>query len=179
VAKAREAGLDPFLVRALVWRESKFRPDLPLGAAKERGLMQVTPVVGHAWAKAHKAEATFQDTDLQDPSMNLEVGCWYLKQALQHWKKNVDDPVPFALAEYNAGRSRMLPWVDPMNKGSHEAFEARINIQSTRSYIQEITAKRDEFEKQLADSPSYKVPDQPIQPLTSSPTALPTATPSH
>ena len=51
----RAAGVDPFLVRALIWRESRFDPNTH-GEADEHGLMQVTPEVGQMWAKANKVE---------------------------------------------------------------------------------------------------------------------------
>jgi hypothetical protein len=74
--------------------------------------------------------------------------------------------VPFALAEYNAGRSKALEWVDPDNPGSHLAFVARISYPTTRSYVQEIVAKRDQYQKTMLNSPSYKIePDAPVPDL--------------
>src|SRR6202012_3716305 len=39
---AERHGLDPRLVRAIIWRESRFQPTVR-GLNKEKGLMQVTP----------------------------------------------------------------------------------------------------------------------------------------
>ena len=64
------------------------------------------------WAKANKIE-DFNDDDLYDPETNIRVGTWYLNRALKRWSQT-DDPVTFALAEYNAGRSNALKWVDPL-----------------------------------------------------------------
>lgn len=153
VSKAKEAGLDPFLVRALIWRESKFDINVPIGGAQERGLMQIRPQVGMEWAKVHK-NSTFKPEDLQDPAINLQVGCWYLRQAISHWP-NADDPIPFALAEYNAGHTNAREWIDPSNRSSHEAFQARIAFPSTRNYVKDILAKRDQYKIILANSKIY------------------------
>ncbi len=72
VAVAQAEDVDPFLVRALVWRESRFNP-LIYGLAQEHGLMQVTPAVGEEWAKANKI-ADFKPDDLFDPVTNLRAG---------------------------------------------------------------------------------------------------------
>jgi soluble lytic murein transglycosylase len=101
--------VDPMLVKAIVWRESKLMPSKE-GSAGERGLMQIREDAAFEWAKAEKI-ASFVPTDLFDPKTNLEAGTWYLAQALNRWKDK-DDPLPFALAEYNAGRRNVQRWVD-------------------------------------------------------------------
>ena len=153
VAVAREEGVDPFLVRALVWRESRFDP-LIYGLAQEHGLMQVTPAVGEEWAKANKIP-NFKPEDLFDPVTNIRAGTWYLNHALKHWSQT-DDPVTFALAEYNAGRSNALKWVDPTAPQDHLAFMDRITYPTTRRYVEVILEKRDEYRTVLAHNRWYR-----------------------
>ena len=153
VTVSREADIDPFLVRALVWRESHFNPSI-YGLAQEHGLMQVTPAVGAEWAKANKIP-DFKPEDLFDPVTNLRVGTWYLNHALKRWSQT-DDPVPFALAEYNAGRSNALKWVDPNSPGDHVAFMERISFPTTRKYVEDIMVKRDEYQIALVHDRWYK-----------------------
>src|SRR5205085_1642532 len=94
------------------------------------------------WAAAEKVE-TFMPTDLFDPKTNLEVGTWYFKKALDRWKQK-DDPVPFALAEYNAGRARVDRWVaasarhGEVNSGD---FLPAIDFPTTRRYVDDIVAR--------------------------------------
>ena len=138
---ARKHGLDPLLVRAVVWRESAFQPAM-VGTSGERGLMQVGEAAAQDWAKARKIE-TFAPTDLFDPKTNLEVGAWYLRQALERWREKAD-PLPFALAEYNAGGTRVERWIEESGRG--EAATARdlmqaIDFPTTRRYIETITAR--------------------------------------
>jgi soluble lytic murein transglycosylase len=138
---AAKYGLDPMLLKAIVWRESGFHTD-KVGTSGERGLMQVGEAAAQDWAKATKIE-TFVPTDLFDAKTNLEVGAWYFKKALDRWKTKAN-PIPFALAEYNAGRSRVDRWVAATGLG--EAAESvdllnAMDFPSTRRYIDDITAR--------------------------------------
>jgi soluble lytic murein transglycosylase len=150
---ARNEGVDPFLIRALIWRESHFDP-LTHGGADEHGLMQVRPDVGQIWAKANKVE-DFNADKLYDPETNIRVGTWYLNKSLKRWSQT-DDPATFALAEYNAGHSNALKWVDPLAPQSHLAFLDRITYPNTRKYVETILAKRAEFNRDFADDRWYK-----------------------
>ena len=156
---ARNEGVDPFLVRALIWRESRFDPTTH-GQADEHGLMQVTPEVGQKWAQENKV-ADYKDDDLYNPETNIRVGTWYLNRAIKHWVQT-DDPVSFALAEYNAGRKNALRWVDPLAPLSHTAFLDRITYPGTRKYVEVILAKRDEFRRDFVNNRWYR--DQPDGP---------------
>ncbi len=151
----RDAGVDPFLIRALIWRESRFNP-LTHGSADERGLMQIKPDVGEMWAKANKIE-DFKDDDLYDPETNIRVGTWYLNRSLKRWSQT-DDPTTFALAEYNAGHGNAMKWVDPLAPLNHTAFVERITFPGTRKYVEVIEEKRDQYRQIFSDSPTYKDP---------------------
>jgi peptidoglycan lytic transglycosylase len=137
--------LDPMLVKAVVWRESRFDPQ-KYGTAGERGLMQVTENAANEWARETKAE-NFRVEELFDPKTNLEAGSWYLRRALQHWEQQ-SDPLPFALAEYNAGASRVQRWVDGDAAGAISAkqFLANIDFRGTRNYVDSVM-ERYEFYK--------------------------------
>jgi soluble lytic murein transglycosylase len=141
VDTAAKHGLDPMLLKAIVWRESAFHTD-KVGTSGERGLMQVGDAAAEDWAKAGKIE-TFVPTDLFDAKTNLEVGAWYFKKALDRWKSKAD-PIPFALAEYNAGRSRVDRWVAASGRGEAATasdLQAAMDFPTTRRYIEDITAR--------------------------------------
>ena len=144
---AEKRGLDPRLVKAIVWRESGFDPSR-VGTSGERGLMQVREAAARDWAKAEKIE-TFVPTDLFDAKTNLDVGTWYFKRALERWKQKAD-AVPFALAEYNAGRVRVDRWIAATERGE-EATAADLmramDFPTTRKYIDDITARRRFYEQ--------------------------------
>src|SRR6266581_169909 len=78
---ATEHSLDPMLVKAVVWRESRFDPKKS-GSAGERGLMQVSEKAAMEWARENKID-NFRVEQLFDPRTNLEAGAWYLRRALE------------------------------------------------------------------------------------------------
>jgi soluble lytic murein transglycosylase len=134
---AARHGVDPLLVKAVIWQESRFHPD-KLGAHGERGLMQVTEPAAQDWVQGEGIE-TFVPTDLLDAKTNIEVGTWYLGRALRHWASQ-DDPLPFALGEYNAGRSRVNRW----SRGelmSAEELRTAMDIASTRAYVAAVSQR--------------------------------------
>ncbi len=135
VASANE--LDPMLVKAVIWRESRFDPR-KLGGAGERGLMQVSEIAAQDWALENKID-NFRVEELFDPKTNLEAGAWYLHRAMVHWQK-AGDPTPFALAEYNAGASRAQRWAggDGTKPISASAFQKNIDFPGTKKYVESI-----------------------------------------
>ncbi|MFZ4483789.1 MAG: lytic transglycosylase domain-containing protein [Chthoniobacterales bacterium] len=138
--------VDPLLVKAVIWQESRFHDD-KLGAHGERGLMQVTEPAAQDWVAAEKIE-TFVPEDLLDAKTNIEVGTWYLGNALKHWSAQ-EDPLPFALGEYNAGRSRVKRWAGGAQISAEELSKA-MDIASTRAYIAAVR-KRYEYYKERGD----------------------------
>ena len=139
---ARKHGLDPLLVKAMVWRESAFHPS-KMGTSGERGLMQVGEAAARDWAKAEKIE-TFVPTDLFDAKTNLDAGTWYFKKALERWTQKAD-PVPFALADYNAGHRTVERWIAATERGEEASAEdllRAIDFPTTRKYIEDITARQ-------------------------------------
>jgi soluble lytic murein transglycosylase len=138
---AKKHGVPISLVKAMIWRESAFHPD-KVGSSGERGLMQVGEAAASEWARASKIE-TFIPTDLFDPRTNLDAGTWYISRALEKWKEK-DDPVPFALAEYNAGASRVDRWIAASGVGpkadAHDLLTA-MDFPTTRRYVEDIVAR--------------------------------------
>ena len=134
---ANEHHLDPMLVKAVVWRESRFDPQ-KYGTAGERGLMQVSEKAANEWAHESKID-NFRVEELFDPTRNLEAGCWYLERAIDHWEQQ-PDPLPFALAEYNAGASRVQRWAGGEGSSGMSAAEflSHINFRGTKSYVESI-----------------------------------------
>ena len=136
-AIAAEHELDPMLVKAVVWRESRFDPQKH-GTAGERGLMQVSEKAAMEWAQENKVE-NFQVEDLLDAKTNLQAGSWYLQRAYKHWDKQ-EDPLPFALAEYNAGASRAQRWAGSSGDTviTSKDFLQKIEFPGTRKYVDSI-----------------------------------------
>lgn len=134
VRVSRENGMDPRLVSAVIWKESRFNPQAK-GKAGEVGLMQVMPVTGLEWAGTHGVEG-FTPERLFDPETNLRAGVWYLRKAVEEWSTK-DNPLPYALAQYNAGRRNVLKW-DEAAKSDEDRFMENITFEGTFRYISDI-----------------------------------------
>ena len=132
---AGESGCDPDLIKAVVWRESKFDPQAR-GKAGELGLMQIMPEAAKDWAQTYEKKELGAN-DLLDPATNLRIGAWHISKALQDWDQ-ASEPIPLALAQYNAGRSNALKWVDANSLADAEHFIGRIQFPTTRAYVRDI-----------------------------------------
>jgi soluble lytic murein transglycosylase len=131
---APKYGVDKYLVKALIRRESKFDPFV-YGSHGEIGLMQVTDGAGQQWARAVK-QHDYGRSLLWDPRVNIEAGTWYLARALNRWgEKDPDDRIPFALAEYNAGYGNVLRWLPRAQQTTPEEFIQAITYPSVRDYV--------------------------------------------
>ncbi|PTY02641.1 murein transglycosylase [Verrucomicrobia bacterium LW23] len=170
---AKEHNVDPLLIRAVIWRESRFARHAQ-GTSGERGLMQLMPKTALEWAKKNN-HIDFKESDLYEPLTNIKAGTFVLARGLEKWKDR-DNPVPFALAEYNAGRSRVLGWIDPDKPTSGRAFYERIDYPTTRRYVWIIERKYQEYKWREANPNWWWWPYEQLNDLTTSeddPTILP------
>ncbi|MDZ4816844.1 MAG: lytic transglycosylase domain-containing protein [Verrucomicrobiota bacterium] len=136
--------VDPDLIRAVIWRETNFNTWAE-GAAGERGLMQIMPVAFSEYAKAEKIESP-KEQQLFDPRTNIMAGTWYLSRGLRRYSM-ASDPVPFALAEYNAGRKNVLKWRVNGDQTTPQEFVNAIDFPTTKKYVLTIMEKREKIKK--------------------------------
>lgn len=138
-AAARRYGVERALIKAVVWRESRFNPEAR-GRSGEIGLMQIQEVPAQAWADAERIEG-FAHEQCLDPRTNTQAGTWYLKKLLARYA-NTDDPVPYALADYNAGRGNVLKWNKGAAATNSSAFIAQIGFPGTKQYVKSVIRRR-------------------------------------
>jgi soluble lytic murein transglycosylase len=129
-------ALDPKLIRSVIWRESRFRYNCR-GKRGEIGLMQVTENAAREWAAASNV-GNFRKNDLFNPETNIRAGTWYLKRSMARWS-NKANPLPYALAEYNAGHSNVVRWA-ASDGGDANRFWNGITYPSTKKYVRDILA---------------------------------------
>jgi len=139
---AARNGVDFYLVKALIFEESWFRSDIN-GAAGEHGLMQITPAAAADYA-SRKGFPSFLWERLTEPELNVEIGSWYLRQSLDHYKE-CPQPTLFALLRYNAGESRADTWLQkamskplPANLSPEEHYLSFVDFRKTRAYARNI-----------------------------------------
>ena len=139
---ARRYRVEPALVKAVVWRESRFNPQAH-GKAGEFGLMQVRETAANEWVQAEKI-TTFSRPHLLDPRTNTLAGAWYLKKLLKRYDRT-DNPICYALADYNAGRSNVLRWSKASGATNSVSFVAQIDFGGTRKYVRSVVSRYERY----------------------------------
>lgn len=134
-AAAARYGVPPSLVKAVAWRESRFDPDAR-GSKGELGLMQIMEAAALEWAAADRAQ-TFEYQHVLDPATNTLAGAFYLGRLLRRYR-TTDNPVCYALADYNAGRGNVIRWMHGPGATNSGRFLAQITYPSTRSYVESV-----------------------------------------
>ena len=132
VPEARERGLDPFLVLALMKQESRYLSDAR-SYAGARGLMQLMPETAREWARRLRLPPVTAE-DLYDPALNIRLGIPYLARLV----KQFDGSIEKALAAYNAGAGRVRRWERGLEDTRPETFVESIGIQETRTFVRAI-----------------------------------------
>ena len=122
VKKARQLGLEPALLKAMIHTESGFNPDAlsPKGA---KGLMQLMPATAKRYGVVNRG----------DPIESLEGGGRYMRDLLLLF----DHDIRLALAAYNAGENAVKKYngIPPYNE--------------TENYVKKVIALRDQYRKEL------------------------------
>ena len=137
-AASERYGVDPLLVKAVIWRESGFDPGVR-GRAGEIGLMQLQEIAAQEWAD-HERIRTFEHEHCLDPGTNTMAGTYYLGKLLKRYKQT-DDPVAYALADYNAGRGNVVRWNNGPAATNSTLFMAQISFPGTEKYIRAVTRR--------------------------------------
>jgi len=138
IAAATTYGMHPALIKAVVWKESRFDADAR-GTAQELGLMQIREPAAMEWAEAEKRSG-FSHSDLLDPKLNTLAGTWYLRKLLRRYPQT-DNPLAYALADYNAGRTHVLRWNKGAASTNSAAFLAAMDYPGTKQYILDVSER--------------------------------------
>ena len=121
---ARHYRLDPALLAAVIYQESKFRASARSHSGAI-GLMQLQPSTA-AGIAIRTGGTRFRVDDLYEPEINVRYGAWYLRHLLD---KYGDERT--ALAAYNAGQENVDTW---RREGKGIAFaETRAYVTRSRS----------------------------------------------
>lgn len=135
-AGAARYDLDPALVAAVIYAESKFdeRARSSQGAV---GLMQILPETADQIADESGGVA-FTTEDLEDPAINVRYGSYYLRQALDAY----DGDVRAAVASYNAGMGAVGEWLAPAQEEGRGLRLSDISYPETRAYTKKVLEAR-------------------------------------
>jgi soluble lytic murein transglycosylase len=142
--QAADKDLDPALIAAVIYEESKFRDQTSSAGAE--GLMQILPETAQFIARRSGGTA-FELRDLGNPDINIRYGSWYLRYLLDQHAGNV----ALAVAAYNAGEGNVDSWVRAA--GGTESFDPATDIPfpETREYVDDVLERREEYRDHYAD----------------------------
>jgi soluble lytic murein transglycosylase len=134
--QAHDKRLDPALVAAVIYSESRFRDQTSRAGAK--GLMQITPETAK-FIEHLSGGSTFQLSDLSTPQVNIAYGTYYLRYLLNRYGGNE----ALALAAYNGGEGNVDRWVDAARQQDKALTIDAIPFGETRAYVRAVeSAKR-------------------------------------
>jgi soluble lytic murein transglycosylase len=119
---ARNYRLDPPLLAAVIYQESKFDANAR-SSSGAIGLMQLLPDTAKGIAVRTGGERFVVD-DLYEPEINIRYGAWYLRHLLDKYGDEAT-----ALAAYNAGQTNVDRW---------QREGAGIRFAETRHYVQRV-----------------------------------------
>lgn len=141
--QAKEKGLDPSLIAAVIYTETHFRPrESPAGAL---GLMQITPAT--AQFIAHRSGGTaFEESDLATPQINIAYGTYYLRYLLRRF----DADVVLGLAAYNGGEGNVEKWLAQAVARGEEFTADDIPFSETRHYVKNVLKAQEEYRARYA-----------------------------
>lgn len=125
-------GVDPDLVRAVIWVESNYNPRA-VSNKGAKGLMQLIPDTGKR----------FGVKDLFDPEQNITGGVKYLRFLMELFRGNTS----LALASYNAGEETV------------QRYNGIPPYRETRDYVKKISTIYGRDLQSAVKTPIYKVED--------------------
>ena len=127
--RAQAEGLDPALLAAVIYQESKFRPDAR-SSSGAIGLMQLTPSTAKGIA-IRTGGVAFHISDLTNPEINIRYGSWYLHDLFAKYGRT-----GLVLAAYNAGQGNVDRW---------RRAGTGIQFAETRAYVARVEHLQDVY----------------------------------
>jgi len=132
--------LDPSLVAAVIYAESRFRDQTSHAGA--RGLMQITPRTARYIARL-SGGTTFEQGDLATPQINIAYGTYYLRYLLDRYSENR----VLALAAYNGGEGNVDRWIREASTTEPRFAIDEIPFAETRHYVEGVLDAQGDYRK--------------------------------
>jgi soluble lytic murein transglycosylase-like protein len=132
-AETEKYKIDPMFTLSVMREESHFRERV-VSRSDARGLMQIIPSTGEWLAGKVFGPAGFETAMLFQPSINIELGTYYLRYLLDRFDNNV----VLATAGYNWGPTSLSRWMNDSAPVDMDVFIESIPAQETRRYVKKV-----------------------------------------
>ncbi|MFL5859939.1 MAG: lytic transglycosylase domain-containing protein [Solirubrobacteraceae bacterium] len=147
-AQAADKHLDPALLAAVIYAETKFNPRTSSAGAV--GLMQLMPQTATFLARRSGGTA-FSTADLATPKVNIAYGSYYLRYLLNEYHGST----VLALAAYNGGETNVDHWVRSAHADGQRLHIGDIPFPETRAYVQRVLTAQGEYRRTYASQLGY------------------------
>lgn len=132
ITYSKEYNIDPYLVAALIKAESNFKIDA-VSPKNAYGLMQITEPTG-VWIAGKMGIKGFTIDMLNDPSINIRMGCWYINDLSKEFNEYTD----LVLAAYNGGRTNVKKWLSSKEYSEDGKSLFYIPFKETDEYVKKV-----------------------------------------
>jgi soluble lytic murein transglycosylase len=146
--QAAEKRLDPALIAAVIYAETKFDPRT--SSAGALGLMQILPGTAEFLARGSGA-TTFTVADLATPAVNIAYGSYYLRYLLDQYGGSE----MLALAAYNGGMTNVDRWIERARSQGGQLSIDQIPFPETRAYVLRVLQAQQDYRHTYARQLGY------------------------
>ena len=130
-------SLNPYLIMAVIKAESNYNPDARSKVAG--GLMQITDDTARWIAK--KINIPFSPDIIENPEINIQMGCYYLNYLL-----NLYSDENIALAAYNAGMGNVSKWLSDDKYTDDKGKLINVPFSETHEYLKRVQRYKTTYE---------------------------------
>lgn len=144
-AEAGASGVQPDLIAAVIYQESKFAED----ARSDRGavgLMQVLPETAR-WIHRQPGAPAAAPERLAEPAVNIAYGVWYLHYLIDKYGSQ-----DLALAAYNGGETNLRRWIADARSAGRSLNVADIPFSETRGFVAAVHDARSVYRRAWSES---------------------------
>lgn len=129
---ASKYNVDPLLIAAIIRVENNYKAE---GTSNKGalGLMQLMPETAR-WIKEMGNIGSSLDDDLQDITVNINMGAWYLNWLLNYY----DGHLNYAIAAYNAGQGTVNKWRETNVWDGSESNITDIPYGQTKHFVKRV-----------------------------------------
>ncbi len=129
---SKKYDLEPGFVCAIINTESRFETDAESHKGA-RGLMQLMPETID-WAVEKMGIENFSYANIEDPDVNIEIGCWVLNFLAEQFNGNYE----LMAAAYNAGSGNVTKWLGDTAYSSDGEYLDYIPYKETADYVEKV-----------------------------------------
>lgn len=147
--QAAAEHLDPALIAAVIYAETKFDPRTSSAGAE--GLMQIEPATARFLARRSDGYR-FRVSDLASPQVNIAYGSYYLRYLLDEYGGSK----VLALAAYNGGETNVDRWIAQAHSQGVRLTVSAIPFSETRDYVLRVLQAQKDYRHTYPSELGYR-----------------------